>query len=216
MTRGGMQKVIGLLFVLLLALGGRCVAGKLFELSAGIASPVGNLQDNWNTAFGANGALLVEMTPFLWGGVSASYSTLGFDEESLSFAEPQSGGFVVSGGDASIVSLCAELRAQTGAMEKAVFFGGLGTGLYMVSFSDITMGDPGDLHVIKFDTKNRWGGFANAGFGIPISPAVRLGVRAQYNVYWVNEGGGESDIVKTNETSSYLTVQALAMFSLGR
>jgi hypothetical protein len=215
MNRGSMQRIMGVLFILVLVSSGQCVAGKILELGGGIAAPVGNLQDNWNTSFGANGALLIEMNPFLWGGFSASYSSLAFDKNSLQLVTPQSGTFVVSGGDASIISLCAEVRAQTGAMEKAVFYGGLGTGLYVVNISDITRGEPDDLKVIKMGSKNRWGGFANAGFGIPLSPSIRVGARAQYNVYWVHEAGGESSIVNAGDTSSYLTVQAMVMISLG-
>ena len=199
----------------ILAAGGRAVAETRFELGAGIASPVGNLQDTWNTKFGLNGALLFEITPFVSGGISASYNTLGLDAGALKKTATNPETYVVSGGDASIISVCGELRAQTGVMEKAVFYGGAGLGLYVVGFSDITAGYPGALKVTSFDTKNRFGGFVNAGFAIPVFQMIRVGARVQYNIYWVHEGGGEAKIVDVNETSSFLAVQGLVMIAFG-
>lgn len=197
-------------------LGGPVGAASTFELGAGFASPMGNLQDYWNTGLGLNGAFMIEIMPFVSAGVSASYSTLGFDSDAIMPADAPED-FSASGGDVSIISLCAEVRGQTGAMDKAVFFGGAGLGLYMVGISDITAGVPGDMETVTFDTKNRFGGFANAGFAIPISAMIRLGARAQYNIYWIHEGGGEAGIVGggDDETSSFLSVQALMMISFG-
>jgi hypothetical protein len=215
-------------FAVVMILGGHVAAEKRFELGAGIASPVGNFQDNWNTGLGLNGALLMEITPFVSGGFSASYSTLGFDTDVAKAARARAAAqdpakFTASGGDASIISLCGELRAQTGAMDKAVFYGGAGMGLYVVSISNIISGDPsalngtpGAMKTETFKTKNRFGGFANAGFAIPVSSMIRIGARAQYNIYWAHEGGGESVIVSSGDaTSSFLAVQALVMVSLG-
>ncbi|MFA4946922.1 MAG: hypothetical protein WC674_00215 [Candidatus Krumholzibacteriia bacterium] len=159
-------------------LGGHVAAEKRFELGAGIASPVGNFQDSWNTGLGLNGAFLMEITPFVSGGFSASYSALGFDIDALKATAKNPATYTAFGGDASIISLCGELRAQTGVMDKAVFYGGAGMGLYVVSISDITSGDPGALKTETFKTKNRFGGFANAGFAIPVASMIRLGARA--------------------------------------
>lgn len=203
-------------FAVIMILGGQVAAGSRFELGAGIASPVGNLQDNWNTGLGLNGAFLMEITPFISGGFSASYSTLGFagDAVKAEAADPEH--FTASGGDVSIIPFCGELRGQTGAMDKALFYGGAGLGLYMVSIADITSGYADAMETTTFDTKNRFGGFVNAGFAIPVSTMIGLGARAQYNIYWTHEGGGEAGIVGAgNDTSSFLTVQAMVTIALG-
>lgn len=215
-------------FAVVMILGGQASAEKRFELGAGIASPVGTFQDGWNTGLGLNGAFMMELTPFVSGGFSASYSTMGFDTDVARAAAAKAAAkdpakFTASGGDISIISLCGELRAQTGAMDKAVFYGGAGMGLYVVGISDITSGDPsalkGDPSALKteaFKTKNRFGGFANAGFAIPVASRIRLGARAQYNIYSAHEGGGASAIVNSGEaTSSFFSVQAMVMISLG-
>jgi len=165
---------------------------------------------------GLNGAFLMEITPFVSGGFSASYSTLGFDADAVKAEAEDPASFSVSGGDVSIVSFCGELRGQTGAMDKAIFYGGAGMGLYRVSISDITAGYADDMETVTIDTKNRFGGFVNVGFAVPVSPMIGLGARAQYNIYWTHEGGGESGIVGgDDETSSFLAVQAMVMISLG-
>jgi hypothetical protein len=212
------KTLVGILwgFAVVMILGGKVAAGSRFELGAGIASPVGNLQDNWNTGLGLNGAFLMEITPFVSGGFSASYSTMGFDVDAFKAEAADPEHFIASGGDISIMSFCGELRGQTGAMDKALFYGGAGIGLYLVSIADITAGYTDDMETVTFDRKSRFGGFVNAGFAIPVSPIIGLGARAQYNIYWTHEGGGESGIAGgSNETSSFLAVQAMGTISLG-
>jgi len=180
------------------------------ELSGGLASPTGDLNKFWNGGPGLAGAVMMEITPFSRGGLSIGYNRMGLDEKKMlgSIGSPQ--GMSISGGDLSILSICGELRLQAGAMDRAVIFGGAGGGLFIVSLSDLTMSDGNSSIITKYDTENRFGWYINAGVGIPLSPAIKIGAKAQYNFYSV-KGEGFPDI---SDTRDFLLLQTLLIIGI--
>jgi hypothetical protein len=192
-----------------------CVASQAsadmgFEFNIGMDSPVGDLNEYWRAGIGLNGGFFGEITPFFSAGVSAGYSMFGLDEDHVLDVINPPDDYSIDGGSMSVISLCAELRAHAGAMDKATFFGGIGGGLFMVNLDEIKDYND-DLVTMPFDWENKIGGYVNAGMSYPISDTVGLGFKLKYTVF---SAGSDTGYLELEDTRSFFSIHGLVTFAL--
>ncbi|UCF04161.1 MAG: hypothetical protein JSV33_09420 [bacterium] len=202
-------KVLGVLAITILLLSLPALAETQFELSFGMDSPTGSLNEFWRVGFGINAGAFLEITPFTSAGLCIGYSRMSLDEEHLLEYISAPSDFTVEG-NFSVISICGELRMSAGAMDKAIFFGGIGVGLFMADMPQIV--DQFNYAVTTaFDWENKIGGYVNAGFAYPVSDMINIGLKAKYSIFSVGDDIGWANL----ETfRGWLTFQALAMISL--
>lgn len=195
--------------------GGAAAAGITVDAGGGLALPVSDLSDYWNLGFSANATALFELTPFTAAGVSASYSQMALDEDGYlgAIRVLYPGITSVGGGGLSVLTACAEFRAKTGAMDRALAYACAGAGFHFIMQDDLTVRGTGTLPPpTKFDTETRLGGYLGAGFGAPVSPTLKLGAEVRYNIFSVEtEEGVFPDV---GDTRSFVTIRALVIFGL--
>lgn len=191
--------------------GGAAAAGITVDAGGGLALPVSDLSDYWNLGFSANATALFELTPFTAAGVSASYSQMALDEDGYLDAFGNPSGMTVDGGGLSVLTACAEFRAKTGAMDRALVYACAGTGFHFIMQDDLKRTGVVPA-TTEFDTETRLGGYLGAGFGAPVSPTLKLGAEVRYNIFSVEtEEGVFPDV---GDTRSFVTIRALVIFGL--
>jgi opacity protein-like surface antigen len=200
--------------LLVALLAGPAAAAITVDAGGGLALPVSDLSDYWNLGFSTNATALFELTPFAAAGVSASYSQMPLDKDAylqaLRVLYPSITS--VGGGGLSVLTACAEFRAKTGAMDRALVYACAGTGFHFIFQEDVSMVASGQVPAGKFDTETRLGGYLGAGFGAPVSPTLKLGAEVRYNVFSVEtEEGVFPDV---GDTRSFLTIRAVVIFGL--
>jgi hypothetical protein len=183
---------------------GTASAANLIEVGVGIDAPTADFADTYNGSIAATGSFLFGLTPHLSAGVTGGIHTHSFDDEGFLEAGSFIDGTTVSGGDVSIFQAAAELRAGTGAADLATIFGFGGLGMYYISADDVTVTVPGfPATELAFDSEAKLGWYFGAGAGIPITPVVRLGAKAQFNSFTLDDL--TEDFGPIDETRSYFT-----------
>jgi hypothetical protein len=203
-------RFLSLALLLIVVTCGVSSAGSTFDVGAGIAVPVGQLNDLWNFSYSANAAYLLELSPFLAAGASAGYHRMSMDQDAMLAVLAAPLGASASGGALTITTLCAELRVKSGAMDRALVYGCVGGGFNFLSLGDITL-DGDEPLIRKSDGETRLGGYAGIGFGAPITPRFKLGAEARFNVYSM-ESNPELD--NLDNTGQFWTVRALVVLGL--
>lgn len=203
-----MQRLIGSMACLLVAvLAGPAHAQNAVEASFGLSIPTGDLSEYWNSSLTFNGGLYLETSPFTMLGICGGFNNFGMDKDA--FNVPAN--YTVSGGDITLISLCAEGRIKAGAMHKGYFYAGVGGGLYSVGTSDLTEGYPGNTITTTFDRKNQIGGFIGGGATYPVSPQIKVGIKGQAHFFSVGDDHGFEDI---GDTRTFYSLQLLLMYFL--
>jgi hypothetical protein len=210
MNRKDLVKVFVVTAALAIFVSSHASADMGFEFNIGMDSPVGDLNEYWRVGLGLNGGFFGEITPFVSAGVTAGFSLFGLDENHVLEVIEAPDDYAIDGGSMSVFSLCAELRAHAGAMDKATFFGGIGGGLFVVNLDEIR--DPADeLVTSPFDWENKIGGYINAGMSYPISDMVGLGFKLKYTIF---SAGSDIGFLELEDTRSYFSVHGLLTFKL--
>jgi hypothetical protein len=210
MNRKDLVKVFVVAAVFAVCATSQANADMGFEFNIGMDSPVGDLNEYWRVGLGLNGGFFGEITPFVSAGVTAGFSMFGLDENHVLDVIEAPDDYSIDGGNMSVISLCAELRAHAGAMDKATFFGGIGGGLFVVNLDEIK--DAGDeLVTTPFDWENKIGGYVNAGMSYPISDVVGLGFKLKYTVFSV---GSDIGFLELEDTRSFFSIHGLVTFKL--
>ena len=178
-----------------------------FDLGGGVAIPTGDLNDYWGMGPALSGTILFPATPFVSVGVNLGFSKMGFDHDTFvkDIGEPD---LDLSGGDLSVFNVCGELRVHAGAMQKAYVFGGAGLGLYNIGISDLTDG----VDNLSFDSENKVGGYIHAGFAMPITPIMKIGVRGQFNFYKIDKNEEMEDYF--SETQNFFSLMGVLIIGL--
>lgn len=210
MARGKLIKISGILGIIFLLTTSHAGADVTFELSGGMDSPTGSLNEFWRVGWGLNGALLLEITPFTSAGIVLGYSNMNLDKDHVLDYIEAPVDYTIDEGDFSHISICAELRLHAGAMQKAVFFGGIGGGLFMANMSEIK-DHLGNTVTMAFDWENKIGGYVHAGFTYPVSEKVNIGLRGKYSLFSV---GDDTGFAALDDIRQYLSFQALATIRL--
>lgn len=209
-----MRTVLGLLSMMLL-LGvvspDTATADNMFDIGAGLAVPIGDLNDPWNFSYSANATYLFELTPFVAAGASAGYHRMALDDEALLEVVDAPPQVSVDGGAFAVTTLCAELRLKSGAMDRALVYGCLGAGFNFLSVGDITLTDGVDREVVKFDGETRLGGYAGVGFAAPISPRMKIGAEARMNVFSTDADVGMGSL---DESRQFWTIRSVLVLGL--
>ena len=195
---------ICLVIVLVGVLATSCSATIKLELAGGANFPTADFNDYWGIGLGGDVTLLFELNPFFSAGVNLAYNNNPFDSDTYEKQQNLGSNYSVTGGDASVFSACGELRAHTGAMDKATFFGGLGIGLFNSSFKDIK---PSVGKIIELESENQLGGYLHAGLAMSVSPNVLLGLKGQIN-FFKNE---EVSVLNIGEMMSYFSLKAVTI-----
>jgi len=205
-------KLFGVLLVAGLMAGAPAWAEIEIEIGGGMTVPTGDLNQYYGKGLAVSGGFFTSMTPFWRGGLVIGYH--GFSLDSGHLLADVSGLKAVDGGAVKVLSICGEIRAQSGGMDMATYFGGVGVGMFNVSTSDLTLTyDPPDTSITEsYDGEMRFGGYVDAGFGVPVSPKVRIGAKVQYNVFAIGEQRGDV-FADLSTTRSYFTGQAVVIFS---
>ncbi|MBN2184528.1 MAG: hypothetical protein JW746_04295 [Candidatus Krumholzibacteriota bacterium] len=178
-----------------------------FDLGGGVAMPTGDLNDYWGMGPVFSGTILFPATPFVSIGANFGFSKMAFDHDTFADAigEPD---LDLSGGDLSVLNVCAELRVHAGAMEMAYIFGGAGLGLYNIGLSDLTDGN----ETLEFDRENKVGGYIHAGFAMPITPMIKLGLKGQFNFYKVDKNEDLDEYFA--ETQNFFSLMGILIIGL--
>jgi len=197
----------------LLGLWGVAAADSTFDIGAGVATPLGDVNRYWGQGISVNASYLYETTPFIAFGLSGGYHKMALDRGAYRRNVGLASDADVSGGDLSVITACGEFRLKTGAMDKAAFYGCLGLGVFIVGISDLTAPSAvtGIETTVSFDSATRIGGYAGAGFGLPVSPRLKIGADARYNLYSVRQN---SDLRGVGQTRQFVTVRAMAILGL--
>lgn len=178
-------------------------AQNAFEASFGLGVPTGDLNEAWNGSVTLNGGYYIETSPFTMLGATLGYSRFGLDKDGFPM------NYAVSGGDLSIIQLCAGARVKTGSMQMAHFYAGVGAGLYSVAISDLKVGSPGDIYLFSFDRENKVGGFLEGGMGYPVATQMKAGIKGQFHFFSTSQEHGFEDL---SDTRSYFNLQLFMMF----
>lgn len=210
MYRKDLAKILVLAAALVLCAPLQASADMGFEFNIGMDSPVGDLNEYWRVGLGLNGGFFGEITPLVSAGITVGYSKFGLDEDHLLDVLEAPDDVTIDGGDMSAISICAELRAHAGAMDKATFFGGIGAGLFMVNLEELKDGDD-NLVTEAFDWENKIGGYVNGGMSYPITDSVGLGFKLKYTVF---SAGDDTGFLDLENTRSYFSIHGLVTFAI--
>jgi hypothetical protein len=209
MTGTKSVKVLGAIAITILLLSLPATADTQFELSFGMDSPTGSLNEFWRVGFGINAGAFMEITPFTSAGLCIGYTRMSLDQDHLLESISAPADFSVEG-NFSVISICGELRMSAGGMDKAIFFGGIGGGLFMANMPEI-LDQYEQAVTMSFDWENKFGGYANAGFAYPVSDLINIGLKVKYSIFSVGEDTGWANL---DSFRGYLSFQALAMVNL--
>ncbi len=179
-----------------------------FDVGGGVAMPTGDLNDYWGMGPSFSGTILFPATPFVSIGANFGYSKMPMDHDSFvdAIGMPD---LDLSGGDLSVFNACAELRVHAGAMEMAYIFAGAGLGLYNIGLSDLKAEG---YEPLKYDSENKLGGYIHAGFAMPITPMVKLGLKGQFNFYSVDKKEELEDYFA--ETQNFFSLMGILIIGL--
>jgi hypothetical protein len=176
------------------------------ELQGGATFPTGDLNDYWNIGYTAGGTFLYELTPFVSLGVNLAYSGMGLDADKVK-DEMDMDDWDISGGTATVFSACAEVRAHAGAMDMATLFAGAGFGLFHIGVTDIESTFEDEKETSTFDSEDQPGGYVHAGGAIPLSPMIKLGIKAQWTFYQM-KNDDLKDMLEASEGRNFASVTA--------
>jgi hypothetical protein len=153
-----------------------------FNLRGGLATPVGNFNEAFNLGFGIHSSVYVEFSPVAALGLGVGFNR--FALENLGDSE-----FDVSGGDASILDICPELRFMAGTGDMGTFAFVIGAGWYRLMKSDLEVTEllTGDKVVLEFDSLSEFG-INLSGQGLyPVNDSVKLGAETMYHVIFTDD-----------------------------
>lgn len=210
MARGRLIKIFGISGILFLLLISQANAETTFELSLGMDSPTQSLNEYWRVGLGLSGGIFLEITPFTSAGLVVGYSNMSLDKEHVLDRIEAPADYTLEEGDFSLVSVCAELRLHAGAMEKAVYFGGIGGGLFAANMSGIKDHLGNDV-TMAFDWENKIGGYVHVGFAYPVTEKINIGLKGKYSLF---SAGGDTGFANLNEIRQFLSFQALATIKI--
>jgi hypothetical protein len=202
-----MTLVTGFLCMMLVA--GTALAGTAFQFGGGLALPTGDLGDAWNTGLGLDATALFEMGPTFSLGGSIGYHSFGIDDDLLN----EAAGIDISwnGGKLKAISFCGEVRAHTGAVDATRMWAAAGGGFYSLTLDDLSGSYQGATEIAwqNVEGETKFGGYAGAGFALPMGPTMAVGLEGKYHVIFDEFGEGAN-----SDTISFFEVKLAAMFSM--